>query len=121
MKTKVLIVAACCIPYAFLALYGDAVYGTLAFYAILIAASAIICYSSIRTRNILLLYLGNVASFGVSLAATLLSGLNQMNWYFKPFTDVSLVIAISALTVVIHTIFVIISLKRLKQKGSKES
>ena len=121
MKTKTLIFAACCIPYAFLSVFGDAACGTMAFYAIMIAASAIICYVSIRTRNILLLYIGNVTSCGVSLAATLLSDLNQMNWFFKPFTAVSLVITISAVIVVIHTIFVIISLKRPRQKGRNAS
>ena len=109
MKKKMLILAACCIPYAFLALYGDAAYGTMAFYAIMIAAFSIIGRASIRSKNIFLLYIGDLFSCGVSLTAAWLFGLNNMNWYFKPFTAVSLIVAVSALTVLIHSIFVIIS------------
>lgn len=91
------------------------------FYAIMIAAFSIIGRASIRSKNIFLLYIGDLVSCGVSLAAARLSDLNDMNWYFKPFTSVSLIVAVSALTVLIHTVFVIISVRRQKSKGRNAS
>lgn len=93
----------------------------MAFYVIMIAAFSIIGRASIRARNIILLYIGNIVSCGVSLTAAWLFGLNDMNWYFKPFTAVSLIITVSALTVLIHSIFVIISVRRQKSKGRDAS
>lgn len=100
----VLLVSFYCIPFAFLGVYGDAVWGTVLLYGAAIAGFAVLCLSAWKTGLLPLALLGSAASFISSCAAAELSGLGPMGDYFKPFTAHSLIAAISVVSIVAHLI-----------------
>lgn len=97
-----------CVPFAFLAVNGDAASGTMLFYGVMIAGFALLCWGALKTNNAAVLYIGNVLSFVSSCAAARLSGLEPMGYYFKPFTSHSLIVAISVAVLIVHSIIVLI-------------
>ena len=116
---RALLLIAYCIPFAFLAVNGDATSGTMKFYGIMFCVFAFLCWIAIRTKNILNLYIGNILSFVSSYVFAKLSGLEPMGEYFKPFTSYDLILAISVLAVVIQTIIVLIYRAKKKQTANK--
>lgn len=85
-KSKIIILAGYCIPYIFLCLYGDAVWGTGWVYAFAAAAVGILCFFACRTQNIKLVVAGNILSFVVSEICVMLFALDELSYYFKPFS-----------------------------------
>ena len=84
-----------CVPWTYLALWGDGMHGTMLLYALLIAAHAglyVLCAKLGRTWAAIV---GSAVSGAVSLACVLCSPLMEMNYYFKPFTAVQLAAAVS--------------------------
>lgn len=71
------------IPWAFLALYGDAVYGWAWQYVLIFICMAVLAWRGVKTGGILLT--GNVLSLGISLLFVHMLGFSGMNDYFKPF------------------------------------
>jgi len=55
-------------------------------------------------------------SFGSSYAVAKLSGMEPMGHYFKPFTSYGLIIVISVVAIIVHTIIVLIY--RSKKKAT---
>ena len=53
-------------------------------------------------------YKRNKLSFASSYAVAKLTGLEPMGHYFKPFTSYGLIIAISVVAIIVHTIIVLI-------------
>ena len=96
-----------CVPFAFLSVNGDATLGTMLFYGVMIAGFALLCWSALKTNNIAVLYIGNGLSFLSSYTAGKLSGLEPMGHYFKPFTAHSLIVVISVVVLIVHTIIVL--------------
>ena len=96
-----------CIPFAFLSVNGDATLGTMLFYGVMIAGFALLCWSALKTNNIAVLYIGNGLSFLSSYTAGKLCGLEPMGHYFKPFTAHSLIVVISVVVLIVHTIIVL--------------
>lgn len=74
----------------------------------MIAGLALLCWGALKTNNVAVLYIGNVLSFVSSYAVAKLSGLEQMGYYFKPFTSRSLIVAMSVVVLIMHTIIVLI-------------
>ena len=107
-----------CVPFAFLSVNGDATSGTMLFYGVMIAGFALLCWSALRTNNVAILYIGNILSFASSYAVAKLSGLEPMGHYFKPFTSHSLIVAISVVVLIVHTIIVLIY--RTKKKANSK-
>lgn len=105
---RVLLLIAYCVPYAFLAINGDATSGTMLFYGVMVAAFSLLCWSSIKTNNMMIVFIGNVISFLSSYIVALSCDLESMAWYFKPFTAQSLLITISVVVTVIQVIAVIV-------------
>ena len=99
---KAFLSIAYCIPFAFLAVNGDAVSGTMLFYGIMVVGLALLCWAAVKTDNTAILYIGNILSLGSSYAAARLSGLEPMGHYFKPFTSYSLIAAVSVLAIAIQ-------------------
>ena len=99
------------VPYAFLCVNTDAKQGSMAFYLVAAAAIALLCRTALKTKNIPILYIGNLLSFLFSFVAIKLSDLECMGWYFKPFTVYSLVLFISLSTLVIQTVAVFVYVK----------
>ena len=107
-RIRALLLIAYCVPFAFLAVNGDAASGTMLFYGIMIAGFSLLCWGALKTNNVAVLYIGNALSFASSYMAAKLSGLEPMGHYFKPFTSYSLIAAISVVAVIVHTIVVLI-------------
>lgn len=105
---RALLLIGYCVPFAFLSVNGDATSGTMLFYGVMITCFALLCWSALKTKNVAILYIGNVLSFVSSYAAARLSGLEPMEFYFKPFTSYGLIIAISVAAIIVHTIVVMI-------------
>ena len=114
---RALLLIAYCVPFAFLSVYGDATSGTMLFYAVMIAGFALLCWGALKTSNIAVLYVGNALSFASSYVAAQLSGLEPMGYYFKPFTSHLLIVAISVVVLIVHTIIVLIY--RAKKANNK--
>lgn len=74
----------------------------------MIAGLALLCWGALKTNNVAVLYIGNVLSFVSSYAVAKLSGLEPMGYYFKPFTSRSLIVAMSVVVLIMHTIIVLI-------------
>ena len=105
---KALLLITYCVPFAFLSVNGDAILGTMIFYGIMIASFSLLCWKAIKTNNVPVLYLGNVLSFVSSYIFAKLSGLEPLGHYFKPFTSYGLIVVISIVSIIIHTIIVLI-------------
>lgn len=112
---RALLLIAYCAPFAFLSVNGDAASGTMLFYGVMIAGFALLCWGALKTNHVPLIYIGNLLSFVSSCAAAKLSGLEPMGHYFKPFTSHGLIIAISVVSIIVHTMVVLIY--RAKKKG----
>ena len=104
---RALLLIVYCVPFAFLSVNGDATLGTMLFYGVMIAGFALLCCSALKTNNIAVLYIGNGLSFLSSYTAGKLSGLEPMGHYFKPFTSHSLIVVISVVVLVAHTIIIL--------------
>ena len=113
---RILLLIAYCVPYAFLSVNGDATLGTLLFYGVMVAAFALLCWGSIKTNNMAIVFIGNVLSFVSSYIVVTFGDLESMAWYFKPFTAQSLLIAISIVATVIQVIVVVVCKLKTKAK-----
>ncbi len=85
-KSKIILLVGYCVPYIFLCLYGDAIWGTGLVYGIAAVAMAALCFFACKTQNIKLVVLGNIISFAVSELCVILFALEKFNYYFKPFS-----------------------------------
>lgn len=112
---RILLIIAYCVPYAFLAVNGDATSGTMLFYGIMIAGFSLLCWGAIKTNNVTIVYIGNVVSLASSYAIAKLSGLEPMGHYFKPFTSYGLIVAISVAAIIIQTIILLLRLYRIME------
>ena len=104
---RVLLLIGYSVPYAFLAVNGDATSGTMLFYGVMISGFVLLCWGALKTDNVAVLCIGNVLSFASSNVAAKLFGLEPMGHYFKPFTSHSLSVTISVVAVVVQTILVL--------------
>lgn len=104
---RALLLIVYCVPFAFLSVNGDATSGTMLFYGVMIAGFALLCWGTLKTNNVAVLYIGNGLSFLSSYTAGKLSGLEPMGHYFKPFTAHSLIVVISVVVLVVHTIIIL--------------
>ena len=94
-----------CVPYIFLAMNEDAVRGTLWFYLITIAAFSLLTAAAVKCRGITALICGNAVSCLLSLAFAALFQTEKWLWYFKPFGPYSLIIALSAVMLLLQLIY----------------
>ena len=85
-NSKWILLMGYCIPYVFLCLYGDAVWGTGLVYAVAVAAMVILCLFACKMQQIKFVVIGNVISFAVSELFVLLFALEKLNYYFKPLS-----------------------------------
>ncbi len=102
------------IPFAFLSVNGDATFGTMLFYGLMIAGFAFLCWGALKTNDIAVIYIGNILSLISSYAVAKLYGLELMGQYFKLFTSYSLIVSIPVFVFIVNTIIVLIY--RVKKK-----
>ncbi len=84
------------VPYAFFAMAGDVLWGTVALYAVAMAAMGLLCVRTMRRNGFLALAAGNALSCVSSLLFVLMVQTEKWAWYFKPFRAEMLVMLISA-------------------------
>ncbi len=114
---RILLLIGYCVPYAFLSINGDATSGTIIFYCVMVVAFALLCWGSIKTNNMAIVFIGNVLSFASSYIVAMFGDLEAMAWYFKPFTAQSLLIVISIAATAIQAIAVVVC--KLKKRMKK--
>lgn len=108
---RVLLLIAYCIPFAFLAVNGDAASGTMKCYGVMVVGFSFLCWLALKTQNIVTLYIGNALSLASSYIVAKLSGLEAMGEYFKPFTSYDLIVVISVVAIIIQTVVGIVCLR----------
>lgn len=117
MKNRIIMVALLllyCIPFAFLCVYFDAMHTTMLFYALSAVCFAGFSYVVVKTKNAPIIYIGSLLSLASSLAAAKICSLEQMNYFFKPFTAYSLITVISLVAVLLQSIVVVIVKRKAK-------
>lgn len=105
---RAVLLAVSCIPFAFLAVHGDGISGSMLFYGVMVAGFSLLCWGAVQTHNLVILYIGDLFSFIASCAAAKLSGLEPMGYYFKPFTSHSLILIISVVVLIVHTLVLLL-------------
>ncbi len=90
------------IPYMFLSMNEDAASGTMWFYLLMIVAFVILSYISKKTNNRRLVIIGNICSLLVSLVCLFRFRTEKWDWYFKPLTDIQLMITVSVIAFIIQ-------------------
>ena len=90
-----LLVLLYCVPWVFFALWGDAKMGTMLLYGVLLAAHAVLCLIALKTQRAWAAVAGSALSGVMSLLFVKFSALNEMNYFFKPFTAVQLAALVS--------------------------
>lgn len=115
---RILLLIAYCVPYVFLSVNGDAISGTMLFYGAMVIGFSLLCWTAIKTKNIAVLFVGNVISFVSSYVFAKLTGLEPMGQYFKPFTSYALIVAISIVAIIIQTVIVLIYVTKKKRSDS---
>lgn len=83
--SKRVILAGYCVPYIFLCLYGDAVWGIGWIYGIAAAAVGLLCYLACKTKNLKAVIAGNVISLAVSEVCVMLFAGETLNHYYESF------------------------------------
>ena len=89
-----------CIPWIFLALYGDHTWGIAWQYGLTLAILAV--GAGILKDNGRVLVLGNLLTLGVSLVMVRIFGFGELNHYFKPFTAYGWVMVLTAVSAVMQ-------------------
>ena len=93
-------IAACCIPYAYLCLWGDVTHGTMLLYLPCIAACLLLMRGCRRISPALLS--GHALSFLSSCLCLHLFHTERWRWYFKPFSAFQTLAALSLAAFFIH-------------------
>lgn len=121
-KSRLILLIGYCVPYIFLCLYGDAVWGTGIIYGVAVAALVALCFLACKTGNIKTVVLGNVFSFLTSQICAMLLGLEALNRYFEPFNAQILICICSVIAILIQA-YVISRLTddRKRQKRMNEN
>ncbi len=95
-----LLFLAACVPYPFLAMYGDVAHGTMAFYGLLMACTALL----VRVKRGLPVLLGSVASGALSCWCVWLFQAENWAGYFKPLAPMQLALVLSGSVAAVHLI-----------------
>lgn len=101
------------VPYSFLSAWGDAVHGTILFGVLMIAVLTMLCIISLKTRNAAVMFIGCGVTCITSLIAAKVCNLDNLNWYFKPFSAYSLIITYAIFQQMIQVFIYIIQKRKL--------
>ena len=83
---SVLLFAAYSVPYAYLAVAGDALWGTMSLFGVMGVALTVLSVISIRQQRMCVMIFGNAMSLLASIAVAWWTKTDAMGAYFKPFT-----------------------------------
>lgn len=97
---RILLLIVYCVPYAFFAIKGDAISGTMMFYGVMIVGFSLLCWGAIKTNNHSICIYRKCSKLYFFLHSSRYWGIRRYAWYFKPFTVQTLLIGISIVVVV---------------------
>ena len=103
-QMSILLLMAYCIPFAYLCVMGDGKWGTMLFYGVMIAGFSLLCWGAVKTGRRTIIFIGNLCSLLSSCAAAVLTDMEPMGHYFKPFTAFTLMILLSVLALIFQII-----------------
>lgn len=104
---KIFLLLVYCVPFVFLAMNEDAVFGTCWFYLVMIVVFGVLAYLCVKTKNVLMLYVGNGLSFVSSCFFAWNFQTPKWEYYFKPFLPNQLIIFETIVAIVLQSIIVI--------------
>lgn len=94
---RMTVLAVCAVPYVFLGMYGDAVYGSTLGYLPMLAWMGWESRMAVRPRSLFTLLGGNLLSFLSSFLFMSLFQTPRWGWYFKLLTAFGFLVAASLL------------------------
>ena len=115
--TRISLISGYCIPFVFLAMNEDAVTGTLWFYLVMILGFGALCYSCVKTKNTIIVVLGNLVSFVSSCIFAWFFQTEKWEYYFKPFLPNQLIIFETVIAFAIQIIVVLCLVKRNRNRS----
>ena len=115
--TRISLISGYCIPFLFLAMNEDAVTGTLWFYLVMILGFGALCYSCVKTKNTIIVVLGNLVSFASSCIFAWLFQTEKWEYYFKPFLPNQLIVFETVIAFAIQIIVVLCLVKRNRNRS----
>ena len=104
---KLLLLLLYCVPFVFLAMNEDVVYGTCWFYLVMIVSFVCLSYLCAKTKNLSILYIGNILSFISTCIFAWIFQTPKWEYYFKPFLPNQLILFETIVAVVIQGIIVL--------------
>lgn len=110
LRLGILLASGC--PYVFWGMYADAAYRSAAGYLPLLVWAAVLCWLTVKTRDVPVLLAGNLLSFLLSYWFTAHCRLEKWSWYFKPFTAPGLLKALSAAVLLAQGSWVFLTRKK---------
>lgn len=113
---KVLLLLGYCIPFVFLAMNEDALFGTLWFYLIMIIGFSVLCCGSAKTKSLWIVFVGNILSFVSSFIFSWNFQTEKWGYYFKPFSPNQLIVFETIIAVVIQIVVAVRIIKRRRDK-----
>lgn len=99
---KILLLLGYCIPFVFLAMNEDALYGSLWFYLFMITGFGTLSFICGKTENLRIVYAGNILSFISSFIFAWNFQTPKWDYYFKPFLPNQLIIFITIIAFIIQ-------------------
>lgn len=115
--TRISLISGYCIPFVFLAMNEDAVTGTLWFYLVMILGFGALCYSCVKTKNTIIVVLGNLLSFVSSCIFAWFFQTEKWEYYFKPFLPNQLIVFETVIAFAIQIIVVLCLVKRNRNRS----
>lgn len=100
----VLLLMAYCVPYGFLAMWGDAEKETMLYYGVLVIGLLLLCLFARKRGDFSAILLGNTLSAVISACCVALFRTEKWSWYFKPMTPMSLLCGIYLLALLAQVI-----------------
>lgn len=100
-----LMILAYCVPYQFLAMYGDYNFDTMLFYILMFLCFGILMWISARNNTVVTLVIGNLLSF---FSSFLFIRYDPYDWsnYFHPFSPVGLLLFVTTILLLIQLLFI---------------
>lgn len=121
MRTLLLIVY--WIPFAFIGMYGDAVYDTVWAYAFMVAELAVLCWVCMKYQCPEVIVLGNlittISSYFCLQQVLETDQIALWDTYFKPLTPVQMLLVMTAVAALVQLLNVEMLKKRFAQSDAK--
>ncbi len=104
------------VPYAFLAMYGDAQLRTMWLYLPLLAGMTLLCLAAVRYRRPAALLIGNAWSFLSSCLLMAQLETEQWMWYFKPFSALGFMVTVSLIALSAQLLAYFLGVRRARKR-----